>query len=105
MSPRCSEFRCADGAPPPADEGTIKNRAGRADNPAPKTQTRLDATLTARILCCRSRRLRLHAGLFLPRLGPRGRWRQNWPASLDLAYSTLSDLAWLVIKLKCGLAM
>src|SRR5258708_36948346 len=26
--PRCSEFRCADGARRPADEGAIENRAG-----------------------------------------------------------------------------
>src|SRR5262249_22120184 len=43
--------------------------------PAPKTQTRLDATLTARGFCCRSRRLRLPARLFPPRLGPPSRWR------------------------------
>src|SRR6516162_3937865 len=59
----------------PALKRKLNKKSSRADNPAPKTQTRLDATLTARVLCCRSRRLRLHAGLFLPRLGPRGRWR------------------------------
>src|SRR5262249_23561492 len=81
-----------------------KNRAGPTTL-LPRRKLQLDATLTARVLCCRSRRLRLRAGLFLPRLGPRGRWRRNWLAPLDLAYSTLSDLAWLVIKVKRGLAM
>src|SRR5262249_54786579 len=64
ISLRCSEFRCADGGP--ARWRKRNKKSSRADNPAPKTQTRLNATLTAPGFCCPAGRLPVHRALFLP---------------------------------------
>src|SRR5262249_31392554 len=52
-----------------------KNRAGPTTLLPRRNPTQRYAY--ASILCYRSKRLRLYAGLFLPRLGPRGRSRRN----------------------------
>src|SRR5262249_47563898 len=73
ISPRRSAFRDDKRARRARATPSWQEKIEQGRQPCSQDATPLNATLTPRILCYRSRRLRLYAGLFLPRLGPRGR--------------------------------